>query len=82
MDTEQTSSRAIRSNSWHTLIPYKETASYLAMTLVIAVSSSSVHSGEFSGYIGGQEKFFFDEPSKIDGEKIPIFLFPFKNIKR
>ena len=23
-----------------------------------------------------------DQPSKIDGEKIPIFMFPLKNIKR
>jgi hypothetical protein len=32
------------------------------MTLVISVFSNNVHSGEFSGYVGGQARVFFEGP--------------------
>lgn len=46
----------------HTIVPFKEIASYLAVTLVISVFSNNAHSGEFSGYIGGQGRVFFEDP--------------------
>ena len=46
----------------HSIVPFKEIASYLAVTLVIFVFSNNAHSGEFSGYIGGQARVFFEDP--------------------
>jgi hypothetical protein len=62
MNNVTPSLRAKRGNLLRTVIPLKEIASCLAMTLVISVFSNNVHSGEFSGYVGGQARVFFEDP--------------------
>ena len=49
-------------NLQHQKAPFREIAWCLAMTLLIAAFPGSVHSGEFSGYIGGQARVFFEDP--------------------
>ena len=62
MNNGTPSLRAKRGNLLHTKVPLKEIASYLAMTVALSVFSTSAHSGEFSGYIGGQARVFFEDP--------------------
>jgi hypothetical protein len=62
MDYKTPSLKTRCGNLLQTIVPLKEIASRLAMTTVISVFSGSVHSGEFSGYIGAQEKLFFEDP--------------------
>ena len=62
MSSEKTSLLAKRGNLFFVIQQHKEIASLLATASAILLFSSNVHSGEFSGYIGGQERFFFEDP--------------------
>ena len=62
MNNEKLSLRAQRGNLLQPILQRKEIASCLAMTFIATLFSSTAHSAEFSGYIGGQTRNFFEDP--------------------
>ena len=61
MSSKKLSLREKRSHFLYTILQCKEIAACLA-TSAIFLLSGNAYSAEFSGYVGAQEKFFFEDP--------------------
>ncbi len=62
MNNEKLSLRGTKQSLYAAVLPEGDCHATLAMTFIITLFSSNAYSGEFSGYIGGQTRSFFEDP--------------------